>query len=172
MRLETERLILRPVRPGDREAIARLWSSPRVTRFVGGMRDRKGVRRALKDYHDPEAIWDLWAVEEQETGRVVGHCGLLPRKLEGEDLIEIIYIFGSRSWGRGFATEAASALVDYAWDRGCEALFAFIEPANVGSQHVAEKLGFAHQRTIPLPDGRREQVWVLSRPRRRRRTRT
>jgi len=161
VRLQTERLIVRPVRPRDREPIARLWSSPRVTRYLGGIRDRAAVRRSLREYSDPDAPYDLWAVEERSTGRVVGHCGLLPRRLDGDPVTEVIYVFGSRHWGKGYATEVARALVDYAATRGCDELYAFIDPANLGSQRVAARLGFVHERTIPLAAGHREQVWVV-----------
>lgn len=164
MRLQTDRLIVRPVRPSDREPIARLWSSSRVTRYLGGIRDRAAVRRALREYGDPEARFDLWTVEEQESGRVVGHCGLLPRRLDGEPVTEVIYVFGSRHWGKGYATEVAAALVAHAWTLGCPEVYAFIDPGNLASQRVAARLGFVHERTIPLPAGHREQVWVVRPP--------
>ncbi len=163
---ETERLVLRTVRPSDRDVIARIWASPVVTKHLGGMRERAAVRRALREYHDPEAQLDLWAVEEKATGRVIGHCGLLPRRLFDETIIEIIYVLGSRAWGKGYATEVATALLERAWALRVPKVYAFIEPGNQGSIHVARKLRMRHERSVLLPDGRLEHVYVRSRPRR------
>ena len=166
---ETARLRIRTVRPSDREVLARLWSSPRVTRHLGGVREKAAVRRALREYADPEAPYDLWVVEEREPARIVGQCGLLFRRLEDEQVVEIVYVFGSRHWGKGYATEAAAAVLAYAWRMGLKRVFAFITRENLGSQRVAAKLGFVHERTVLQSDGKLEQVWVLERPRRRRR---
>jgi len=167
---ETARLRIRPVRPSDREALARFWSSPRVTQHLGGAREKAAVKRALRQYADPNAVYDLWTVEERDLGRVIGQCGLLCRRLEDEDVVEIIYVFGSRYWGRGYATEAVASVLEYAWMTGLKRVFAFITRENVGSQRVAAKLGFVHERTVPNPEGKLQQVWVLERPRRRRRS--
>lgn len=166
---ETERLLLHPVRPADRDAIARIWSSPIVTAHLGGVRERAAVRRSLREYHDPDATYDLWVVRERESDRIVGHCGLLLRKLDGEELVEIIYVFGSRHWGKGYATEAALAVLDYAWSLGLQSVVAFIDPANDPSKRVAKKLGFRHTRTVLQGEGRLEQIWEIDRPKRRRR---
>ncbi len=161
MELRTERLYIHPVRPRDREAIARLWSSPRVTRYLSGPRARKAVRRGLREQVDPDAALDLWAVEERDTGRIIGHAGLVPKDLLGEQHVEIIYVFGSRHWGKGYATETVHALLSHATELGLSEVIAMIHPENEGSRHVAEKLGFQHVRTVLRPAGP-VQVWSVA----------
>lgn len=160
MELRTERLWIHPVRPRDREAIARLWSSPRVTRFLSGPRAKKAVRRGLRDQVDSEAALDLWAVEERDTGRIVGHAGLLPKELHGEEHVEIVYVFGSRHWGKGYASEVVRALLAYAAELGLDEVIAMIHPDNEGSRRVASRLGFSHARTVHRPGGP-VQVWSI-----------
>lgn len=161
--IRTERLEIRPVRPEDVEAVARLWSSPKVTQHLGGPRDKAGLRRALRTATLDERF-DLWAVEERESGRVVGHCGLLARRLGGRDEVELIYVLGSRSWGRGLATEAAGAILDHAWSVGLTRVVALITPDNHGSIKVARKLGMAIEGDHVRSDGSIAFVFVREAP--------
>lgn len=151
------------MRPGDVEAVARLWASPRVTRHLGGPRDKAGLRQALRKVHDAPT-YDLWAVVDVELGKVVGHCGLLPRRLGTRDVIELVYVFGSRHWGRGLATEAARAVVDHGWSLGLERVVAVVAPENLGSIRVARKLGMTIAEDLVRADGSRAFVFAVERP--------
>lgn len=51
---------------------------------------------------------DLWPVEERPSGRLVGHCGLLPKQVEGKEETELVYVIAAADWGSGYATEIAS----------------------------------------------------------------
>ena len=72
--LETARLRLRPQRGSDIAFLVELWSDPEVTRYLGGPRDRRELQRTFEEIAlDPRAqTYDLWPIEERETGELVG----------------------------------------------------------------------------------------------------
>lgn len=155
MELDTPRLRIETVRHDDADAIARLWASKRVTKLLGGPRNRAGVRRMLRSTADEEAELDMWAVRDKETGDVVGHCGLLESRIAGRDEVEIIYVIDWKHWGRGLATEAAAAILAHAWATGLTRVVALIDPANEASEKVARKLGMTLEGEVQRPSGPR-----------------
>jgi ribosomal-protein-alanine N-acetyltransferase len=162
--LETERLILRRQQPSDVTPLVDLWADPDVTRYMGGPRDRDWLRPEFeKTAEEPFAErYDLWPVVEKETGRVVGHCGLLEKDVGGNAEIELTYVFARSAWGKGYATEIARALKDYAFDElGIERLIALIEPENVASERVAQKVGMRFDREVLRPGGALRKVYVV-----------
>jgi ribosomal-protein-alanine N-acetyltransferase len=144
-----------------------MWADPEVTRHMGGPRDRDEIERMLTEdaaAENPETF-DLWPVIERATGEVVGHCGLLEKEVEGRPEIELVYVVRRASWGRGYATEAARAIRDYAFTRlGVQRLIALIEPDNEGSKRVAEKVGMIMEAEIIRPGGHLRQVYALGAP--------
>jgi RimJ/RimL family protein N-acetyltransferase len=85
--------------------------------------------------------YTLWAVTLADGGELIGDCGLIPLEGSGPE-VELGYRFGSASWGKGYATEAASACRNIGFDRfGLERIYVDIHPENEGSQNVARKLG-------------------------------
>ena len=95
--LETERLILRRQRSADVLFLTDLWADPQVTRFMGGPRERGWLQSVFEETAEaPYAErYDLWPVVEKGTGRVVGHCGLLDKEVEGRTEIELSYVLDS-----------------------------------------------------------------------------
>ncbi|VEP14290.1 hypothetical protein H1P_2550001 [Hyella patelloides LEGE 07179] len=78
--------------------------------------------------------FSLYAVIEKDTKQLIGFCGLLPWKFEAKTEIEIAYRLAKVYWGRGFATEAATAVRNYAWQKlGIKQLFCIIVPENMRS---------------------------------------
>ena len=157
MRIETERLLLRRVEEPDATVLARLWSDPKVTRYMGGPRDFEKVRLELEEEARAGKVraagW--WPVAEKASGRVIGECGLIEKDVDGREEIELVYVFASDSWGKGFATEAALALRDYAFRRlGLRRIVALIDPENYASARVAEKIGMQFERETRRPSGR------------------
>lgn len=147
--LHTDRLTLRPHCAVDLSACHALWSDPAVVRFVGGAaQDRQAVWFRLLRY---AGMWSLlgygmWVVQDRATGAFLGEAGLLSAKrgiaaLDG--VPEAGWVFGPAAWGRGIATEAMQAVLDWA-DRALEAdtIRCIIEPDNAASMKVAAKLGF------------------------------
>jgi RimJ/RimL family protein N-acetyltransferase len=86
----------------------------------------------------------------QATGEFVGDCGLTPQQVDGTIEIEVGYHVRADLQGHGYATEAAAACRDHARDAlGMQRLIAIINPDNVPSQRVAEKIGLSHERDAP-----------------------
>ena len=81
-----------------------------------------------------------WAIEQAESGRVVGSGQILPLPPEGDDL-ELAYQLAPWAWGKGFAAEAGHALAHYAFDNGEEEVFAVLRPQNDRGAHAARRIG-------------------------------
>jgi [ribosomal protein S5]-alanine N-acetyltransferase len=141
----TERLVLRPYQADDLEQLhAVLYSDVDAMRLLGGPRDLAGTRFALERSMTQQDItgFSFWPVIERESGLLVGEAGLFPLSPDGPD-VALGYAFGARWWGRGYATEAARAVVAEAFgELGMDRLVAITREANLGSRHVLEKLGF------------------------------
>jgi RimJ/RimL family protein N-acetyltransferase len=157
VRIETERLLLRRVEAPDATIVAGLWSDPTVTRYMGGPRNFNKVRLEFEAEARRSTVsttgW--WPVVEKASGRVIGECGLIEKEVDGRGEIELVYVFAFDSWGKGFATEAALALRDYAFRRlGLRRIVALIDPENYASARVAEKIGMQFERETRRPSGR------------------
>jgi len=106
-----------------------------------------------------------FAVERKEDGAVLGRCGILIWETDPWKPVakaeatkptetEIGYLLGRPHWGRGYATEAATAVRDHALtELGEERLIALIRHGNVASKRVAEKLGMQYEREVQLRFG-------------------
>lgn len=162
--LETGRLYLRYQRAGDVEPLVALWTDPEVTRYLGGPRDRAWLEGVFEEIaRDPRGEpYDLWVVEEKATGRVVGHCGLLDKEVEGAAEIELTYVIARDAWGQGYATEMARALCHHAFAAlGLRRLISLIEPENAPSARVAEKVGMHLDREVVRPGGALRRVYIV-----------
>jgi ribosomal-protein-alanine N-acetyltransferase len=164
MLIETDRLLFRPLRVADAEALASMWSDPEVTRFMGGPRDPAELSRSLEKRAREDgaaAEIDLWPVVERSSGRIVGHCGLLEKEVEGRGEIELIYVFARAAWGKGYATEAAEALKRYAFERlALPRIIALIDPDNAASERVAVKVEMRFERDTLRPSGKTLRLYA------------
>jgi RimJ/RimL family protein N-acetyltransferase len=166
---ETERLLLRAPREGDLELIADLWADPVVTEYLGGPRERGLIVDSFREYaQDIEGYvraenerW--WSIFERTSGDFVGLCDLEAKDIEGTQEMEVGYYLLTHHWGRGYATEAAELVVEYAFsDLGLDSAIAIIDPRNERSAAVARKLGMGLEREVLRPDGVMRQVWRVS----------
>jgi RimJ/RimL family protein N-acetyltransferase len=142
--LTTDRLVLRGWRDEDLAAYAEMTADPEVMRFMGGVVDRAGTWREIALFvgHWELRGHGLWAVERD--GVLIGRVGLW--RPEGWPGLEVGWLLGRDAWGRGYATEAARASVEFAWNElGAAQLISLIAPENVASQRVAERLGMRTQ---------------------------
>jgi [ribosomal protein S5]-alanine N-acetyltransferase len=131
--IETERLSIRPLEDADRPAVLELWLDPANERSPG--QPEEAVRRWAA-----AVPWGVW---ENETGELVGDCSL--HFDEGFGEWELSYGFRRDRWARGYATEAARACVAYGFDEmRVEKIVADVDPRNVASARVLEKVGFEH----------------------------
>ena len=161
----TERLVLRPYEADDLEQLhAVLYSDIDAMRLLGGPRDLAGTRFALERSMTQQEItgFSFWPVIERESGLLVGEAGLFPLSPDGPD-VALGYAFGARWWGRGYATEAARAVIAEAFGAlGMGRLVAITREANLGSRHVLEKLGF-HMEGVRHVWGAEQLFFVLER---------
>ena len=144
MTLETERLILRMFHEDDFESSARICVDPEVMRYIA---DGKPFTRLEAWRHMAFLIghWHLrgygpWAVEEKESGRMVGRIGFL--NPDGWPSFEVGWTLAKEVWGRGYATEGARRALEYAFNELNQAhVISLIHPDNKASIRVAERLG-------------------------------
>jgi ribosomal-protein-alanine N-acetyltransferase len=164
MQIETERLRIRSLKIADAAPLAAVWSDPEVTRHMGGPRDFVAIRQGLKEdaQAGDQAVIDLWTVVEKASGQVIGHCGFLEKDVDDQAEIELIYVFASDVWGKGYATEAALALRDHAFHRlGLRRFIALIEPGNPASARVAEKIGMQLEKETRRSSGKMMSVYAI-----------
>ncbi len=151
--LETERLILRRLEPGDLHALYALYRDPEVRRhFPEGTLTFEQTKEELDwflDGHPSDARLGLWATIERSSGHFVGRCGLLPWTIEGQAEIEVAYLIDPAFQGRGFATEATLGIVRHAFETlHVPRLISLIGAQNAASRRVAEKAGMAFEKEI------------------------
>jgi [ribosomal protein S5]-alanine N-acetyltransferase len=162
--LTTERLLLRRQTSADAEFLVALWSDPEVTRHLGGPRDQEWLRATFEESAvDPfREEFDLWPVVERASGQPIGHCGLLPKEVDGLPEIELNYIFARSAWGRGYAVEIGTALLRHAFKNlGLQRLIALIDPENEASERVAARLGMRLERSTTRPSGAGRRVYAI-----------
>jgi [ribosomal protein S5]-alanine N-acetyltransferase len=162
--IETPRLIIRPLTAEDAEPLADLWTDPQVTAFMGGPRERATLLASFTEDARLNAPprFDLWPVVEKASGRLIGHCGLTDKEIDGREEVELVYLLAVSAWGKGYASEAAGALRDYAFGPlGLARLVSLIEPENAASAHVAEKAGLHFEKQVLRPSGRTMNVYAI-----------
>ena len=144
--LETERLRMRPFRRDDLDTVARWQADPRFMRHMGRpSMSRAETATALRRYarHWREHGFGLLAVEDRETGALIGRTGVQYHRSWRHDP-ELGWSVDPDWWGRGIATEAGAACLEWAF--GPLALPRVVSIAveeNLASRRVMEKLGFS-----------------------------
>ena len=149
--LETERLHLRAFREGDLDRYAEFRASETLSRFIGGTNDRRGSWGRIAAYLGHWALrgYGHWAIEEKAGGRFIGYSGLW--NPEGWPEPEVIWGLMADAHGRGFATEAARRVREFAYrNLGWRTAVSLIAPQNLPSQRVAQRLGAKHERDLTL----------------------
>lgn len=149
-RIETPRLVIRSLEAGDAEAWVAMMTDPAVNRFLPpwpGVTP-EGFSKILEARHAMEKAVGhcVWAVEERETGVLVGQCGIRPVTEHAAQETELVYHYQPTSWGRGYATESATAVLARAFGAlGLDRVLALVMAGNVGSCRVAEKAGMRYE---------------------------
>ena len=143
--LLSARLELRTFTAGDLDGLFAVFGDPRVMRFVGATRRPLDRDALCSSQERVRAHWERHgfgplAVVERASGRLVGEAGL--QMLEAGPDVELTYTLARAFWGRGYATEAARAVLAWGLDGlGLERIVAVAYPRNRASRHVIEKLG-------------------------------
>jgi RimJ/RimL family protein N-acetyltransferase len=138
--LQTERLTLRAPRLADAQAIAALVNDRRIAENTLTIPHPYSLADAQAFLTDANSGDDDITFVITAASRVVGCCGIARR---GEEAPEIGYWLGVAFWGRGYATEAARAVIDHAFgDLDCDLLLGGARVSNPVSRRVLEKCGF------------------------------
>jgi RimJ/RimL family protein N-acetyltransferase len=156
--LETKRLLLRRQVPADLDDLWALYGDPQITKYIpDAPRSYAEAKEELEWHmngHPKYPELGLWATIHKETGRFIGRCGLLPWTIEGQLEIEVAYTLAQDYWGQGLATEAARGILNYGFETlNLKRLICLIDPDNLASQRVAEKLGMTLEKKVDGIDG-------------------
>lgn len=144
--LQTERIGFSKWRNSDIGLAKLLWGNPEVTRFIcaaGKFSEKDIVDRLDREvYNDKKYQVQYWPVFQLSSNEFIGCCGLRPRV---EIEYEIGFHFRPEFWGQRYASEAANAVIDYAFRvLKADKLFAGHNPNNVASRKTILRLGFAY----------------------------
>lgn len=167
--LRTERLVLRQWRDSDREPFAAMGQSAEVMRHFPALisREQSDAFVDRVTAHLDDHGWGLWAVEH--NGTFIGFTGLAMPRFEAAFLpgTEIGWRFAAHAWGQGFATEAARAVLAYAFDElELAEVLSFTTVANERSRAVMERIGMEYALDFDhpnVPEGHPQRPHVLYR---------
>jgi len=156
--LDTERLILRPYRPEDTNAVFEMFSDPRVMRYWSWLpwteldQAKDAVTRDIEAYEGGRYL--RLGIERREDHAFLGQCILL-NFVAHSRRAEIGYSLASWAWGRGYMHEALEKLVCYGFESlNLNRLEADIDPRNEASARSLERLGF-------LREGLMRDRWIV-----------
>ena len=151
---ETPRLTLRHFSQNDLDALAVILADAQVMRFsLSGPKTRQQtqslIEGVLASYEQKGR--GLYAVVYKDNHKVIGYCGFFSQEIDGQSEIEIGYRLAPTYWGKGLATEAARATRDYGFSLlALTRLISIIDPQNIKSIRVAEKIGMQYEKDSHL----------------------
>ena len=143
--IETERLLLRPLREADRQAMVDIHTDPRTNRFHPDPPDVGRASELVTGWlaHWAEHGFGYLAVTERGAAEVIGLTGVRIREFQGEKVLNLGYRFRPSAWGKGYAVESARAVLGWrARELPGLPVLACVSVANKPSLRVAERIGF------------------------------
>ena len=151
--LETERLLVRELTLDDMEKLFELYSYEGMTDYMEGLypyEEEYAYQKAYIDNMYRFFGYGMWLVFEKESGKLVGRAGVEHREaLEGE--LELGYAIGTPWQRKGYASEVCRGILAYVKEElGFEEIVSLVEPENVASIHLLEKLGFGFETELNL----------------------
>ncbi len=150
--IETERLCLRPFIVDDAPAIYALNSHPEVVRYTGEsvFSDMEEAAQLIRERILPDYArhgFGRWAMVDKDSAAIIGSAGL--KHLDDLGEVDVGYRLLPAYWGRGLATEATCALVDYGFrELHLSRIIGLVDAPNIASIRVLEKSGFKFERII------------------------
>ena len=159
--LETDRLVLRQMEQADFPALCEMLCDPTVMHYYEGAfaveEAREWLNRQVARYQ--QWGFGLWAVTLGKKGRMIGQCGLTMQRIPQAEVLEVGYLFNHAFWHQGYATEAARACRDYAFQNlDAKEVYSIIRDVNYASQAVAQRNGMRprctfikHYRGVDMP---------------------
>jgi len=145
LEIESNRLVLRLMQPSDLDGLFKIFSDTKVMDafnhppFTIEQMERWMARNLS---HQAEFGYGLFSVILKSENLLIGDCGLEIMEVEGQQKTELGYDFRSDYWNKGYATEAASAVRDFAFSSlKLPGLISLVRAGNLASKRVAEKVG-------------------------------
>lgn len=164
MILETKRLFLREMNESDFPALAAILGDAETMTAYNGAFNAEEIQTWLNNQlaRYRRYGFGLWAAVLKETGAMIGQCGITVQNWNGRELLEVGYLFNRAFWHCGYATEAARACMDWAFDvLGAAEICSIIRDSNAASQGVARRNGLhpedhwtKHYRGVDMPHTR------------------
>lgn len=155
----TPQLVLREIQEEDAPFILKLYSDPSFIKNIGdrGVHDLPSAREFI--HSGPRASYrthgfGLFLALTRDGAEPVGVAGLVRR--DGLDHADLGFAFLPPFWGRGYATESAAAVLEFADALEVSPVLAIVAPSNVGSVRVVEKIGMRRDGNVQLPGGSTE----------------
>lgn len=142
--IETPRLMLREMTPADRPDLCMILQDKEVMYAYNGPFSDEEVNGWLERQTGRYREWGygLWAVVLKQTGEMIGQCGVTRQLWNGEEMLEIGYLFRHSHWHQGYATEAARACMEYAFNvLVASEVCSIIRDNNIPSQRMALRNG-------------------------------
>lgn len=145
--LETERLVLRELTMYDKEDLSLILQNNDVMYAYEHAFSNDEVVAWLNNqlHRYKEDGFGLWAVILKETGTLIGQCGLTMQKISDKEVVEIGYLFNKAYWHKGYATEAAIACKNYAFNLDIDEVYSIIRENNLPSINVAKRNGMTQK---------------------------
>ena len=166
MVIETQRLMLREYTADDFDALYEMLSDEETMRHYPrpytAQETERWIEWSLQNYRDYG--FGLWAIELKETGEFIGDCGLTMQDIDGESLPEIGYHIHIKHWRKGFASEAARAVRDWAFENTpYDCLYSYMTHTNAGSYATAAATGMKKVKEYPDEKGILHYVYAITR---------
>jgi RimJ/RimL family protein N-acetyltransferase len=162
-KIESDRLLLRPFKQGDEEAVFAFAGNKEVAKYTGDKicENLAEAKKIITDvwYKDYEQFgYGRWAVIYKPDNKLIGFCGL--KYLSEANITDLGYRFLPQYWHKGIATESSKMILDYSYKNfEIDTLFGFVMPENPASAKVLEKVGFSYLKTAPYPGEEDALLW-------------
>lgn len=161
MILETKRLYLREMNPSDFNSLCRILQDEKAMYAYEGAFSDQEVQEWLdrQIYRYQKWNFGLWAAILKETDKMIGQCGLTMQQWKDQEVLEIGYLFERSHWHQGYATEAAKACKQYAFEKlNASEVCSIIGDSNTASQNVTMRNGMVmkdqwikHYKGVDMP---------------------
>jgi ribosomal-protein-alanine N-acetyltransferase len=159
LKLQTERLRLRPLANDDIDLCLEMFTDPDVLKYAGGAVTEGEIRSSMSNWtkRGGNGCIGVWCILDRETGEKYGSVALLPIPIDEDDTdyslvipgsmpdgeIEIGYFLKPSAWHKGYATETCIRLIRFAFQESpLDKVLATFDDPNLASQHVLKKTGF------------------------------
>jgi len=149
--IETDRLALYEISNDHLEDLLLIWGDEETLRYFPKTLNQQEMAEWIDRNQNRYDKYGhgMWAVMLKSEDRLVGDCGLVIQEVDGVEELEVGYHFNRQYWGKGLATEAARACLEYAFDQlDSKRVISMIRPENMPSRRVAERNGLKIEKEV------------------------